>query len=59
MGIATSLKRHYVEMVSRQSSVVLVVKRRDAWHIAMKVTQDRGFPVVTKQAYRVKGPGAN
>jgi hypothetical protein len=25
----------------------MVGKRRDAWHIAMKVTQDRGFSVVT------------
>ena len=27
MGIATSLKRHYVEMVSRQSPVVMVRER--------------------------------
>ena len=25
----------------------MVGKRRDAWQIAMKVTQDRGFSVVT------------
>ena len=41
---------------SGQSSVVLVVKRRDAWLIAMKVTQDRGFPVVTRQSHPGERP---
>ena len=38
MRIATSLKRHYVEMVSRQSSVVLVKQRQMA--IAIRVVSD-------------------
>lgn len=34
----------------------MVVRRGDAWPIAMKVAQDWGFSVATRQAYRVKGP---
>ena len=34
----------------------MVVKRGDAWPIAMKVAQDWGFSVAAIQAYRVKGP---
>jgi len=37
-------------------SPVVMVKRGDAWLIAMKVAQDWGFSVAAIQAYRVKGP---
>ena len=34
-----------------QAVDLMVGKRRDAWQIAMKVTQDRGFSVVTINFY--------